>query len=245
MTPDQAPQELSLEDQLKGVDEQLEEAHLTFDTEREKKLQQQRQHIEAQLANIAPVSNVSEIIKKGDSAEMAALDEKYAVASLDEQLTGEPLHDEHVKEKMKATLEKLIPRRAGDFVDIFFDELEWNVEGSPSEIRERIIDSLAKRNLDDNLFLTKENVEKYVHANIFGATPEEFKAYFYNRLKEQVVREHGFDPEIADLLLDPMSKENKKEKLTQLIQQVYPDVYRNIGDPKRNKELRAAIANYK
>lgn len=248
MSLDQAPSavEKPLAQQIEEIDQQIEEAHLTFDTDRASNLQQQKLQLEAQAASApSPVSGVAEIIKTGDPVAIAELDTRYAIVPNEEDLTGEPIQDEHVKEKMRHTLDNLIPRRASDFVDIFFEGLDVGVDGSQEEARDRIIGNLAKRNLDGNLFLTKDGVEKYVKASILGSSEEEFKKEYYSRLKEQVVSHNGFDSEIADLLLSSYNGGDKKEKLVELMRRAYPDVYKNIGDPRRSKELRDAIASHK
>ncbi len=104
MSLDQAPQTAKkpLTEQIADIDTQINEAHLTYDTDLVAKLEMQKKSLEGKLAASqqeaeAQPESVAEIVANGDPVAIQKLDKEYAVTPYGEEaLANEPLHDEHV-----------------------------------------------------------------------------------------------------------------------------------------------------
>lgn len=134
--------EPTLEDKIKAIDDQIEEAHMTFDDALVKKLQAEKAGLESQEkakqdAVTTQPKTVAEIVKEGDPVELKKLDDRFAVVQ-PASLVAEPaqeipsvvgevpiLQDAHVerrneeiRNKFMEGLKSRAPERAGSFKNI-------------------------------------------------------------------------------------------------------------------------------
>ncbi len=147
MSPDSIPQAPSLEDQIKALDEQIQDANAGFDGELAGKLESQKRALEIKLDSTAPQGeSVAEIVKEGDPVKLQELDEKFAVTPVTPQASAEvaQLVTETDPEAAAHNAPELVPESAP------------KQEGEISSLRTRIRDIDAENDRLDKEFNSPE-----------------------------------------------------------------------------------------
>ncbi len=239
----------TLADKIRAIDDQIEEAHMTFDDALVAKLQAEKDGLELQEKakqeeDASKPQSVAEVVKEGDPVKLAELDDRFAVAQPASVVIEESpvLQDAHVERRNEEIRNKFMesiisnaPYRVGDFKKIANKILNaiseepsytFKTDSFKSEKQKEILDIIqdSSDNLDFNCLPNEDFMNEAARA--FGSKVEDMRGKVYQAIKEKAV-EGGFNADVFDVLVSSDSAEIKKDKIRKLTsaQNVNPGNY--------------------